>query len=84
MTSSESPDLHCPRLVCLIGAVGLVLAGLAAGYPLPTSERIAWQRHSGMANYLYLDGHAKTLDWSVAVIDMFPDKNVFTDDMSYP
>ncbi|HVX09598.1 MAG TPA: DUF1559 domain-containing protein [Pirellulales bacterium] len=45
---------------------------------------IAWQRHSGMANYLYLDGHAKTLDWSVAVIDMFPDKNVFTDDMSYP
>ena len=45
---------------------------------------IAWQRHSGMANYLYLDGHVKTLDWSAAVIDMFPDKNVFADDMSYP
>jgi prepilin-type processing-associated H-X9-DG protein len=45
---------------------------------------IAWQRHSAMANYLYLDGHVKTLDWSVAVSDMFPDKNVFTDDMSYP
>ncbi|HET6882109.1 MAG TPA: DUF1559 domain-containing protein [Pirellulales bacterium] len=45
---------------------------------------IAWRRHGERANYLYLDGHAKTLDWSVAVIDMFPDKNVFTDDMSYP
>jgi len=45
---------------------------------------IAWQRHGAMANYLYLDGHATTLDWSVAVIGMFPDKNVFTDDMSYP
>jgi prepilin-type processing-associated H-X9-DG protein/prepilin-type N-terminal cleavage/methylation domain-containing protein len=45
---------------------------------------IAFDRHSTMANYLYLDGHVKTLDWSVAVIDMFPDHNVFTDDMSYP
>jgi prepilin-type N-terminal cleavage/methylation domain-containing protein/prepilin-type processing-associated H-X9-DG protein len=45
---------------------------------------IAWRRHSELANYLYLDGHAKTLDWSAAVVDMFPDKNVFTDDMSFP
>lgn len=45
---------------------------------------IAFDRHSAMANYLYLDGHVKTLDWSTAVVDMFPDKNVFTDDMSYP
>ena len=37
-----------------------------------------------IANYLYLDGHVKTLDWDVAVVDMFPDKHVFTDDMSYP
>jgi prepilin-type N-terminal cleavage/methylation domain-containing protein/prepilin-type processing-associated H-X9-DG protein len=45
---------------------------------------IAFQRHASLANYLYLDGHVRTLDWSVAVIDMFPDKHVFTDDMSYP
>lgn len=45
---------------------------------------IAWQRHSMQANYLYLDAHVKTLDWSVAVMAMFPDKNVFVDDMSYP
>ena len=24
---------------------------------------IAWRRHSDLANYLYLDGHAKTLEW---------------------
>lgn len=45
---------------------------------------IAWRRHSSQANYLYLDAHVKTLDWSAAVIEMFPDKNVFVDDMSYP
>lgn len=45
---------------------------------------IAWQRHASVANYLYLDAHVKTLDFGVAVVEMFPDKNVFVDDMSYP
>lgn len=45
---------------------------------------VAWQRHAAQANYLYLDAHVKTLDWGVAVIQMFPDKQVFVDDMSYP
>ncbi|HWB13881.1 MAG TPA: DUF1559 domain-containing protein [Pirellulales bacterium] len=45
---------------------------------------IAFTRHATQANYLYLDGHVRTLDWDAAVIDMFPDKHVFTDDMSYP
>jgi prepilin-type processing-associated H-X9-DG protein len=45
---------------------------------------IAWNRHSGVANYLYLDGHAASLRWEDAVIDMYPDKNVLTADGSYP
>lgn len=45
---------------------------------------IAHDRHSGTANYLYLDGHAATLTWEAAVPDMFPDKNVLTADGSYP
>lgn len=45
---------------------------------------IAWDRHSGVANYLYLDGHVVTLAWDVAVPDMYPDKNVLTEDGSYP
>lgn len=45
---------------------------------------LAWQRHGFQANYLYLDAHVKTLDFSAAVIEMFPDKNMFVDDMSYP
>jgi prepilin-type N-terminal cleavage/methylation domain-containing protein/prepilin-type processing-associated H-X9-DG protein len=45
---------------------------------------IAWDRHSGVANYLYLDGHAATLPWDVAVVDMYPDKVVLTYDGSYP
>lgn len=45
---------------------------------------LAFERHSGAANYLYLDGHARTLRWADAVRDMFPDKHVFTQDMSYP
>jgi prepilin-type processing-associated H-X9-DG protein len=27
---------------------------------------IAWDRHSGVANYLYLDGHAASLRWETA------------------
>jgi prepilin-type N-terminal cleavage/methylation domain-containing protein/prepilin-type processing-associated H-X9-DG protein len=45
---------------------------------------IAWGRHSGVANYLYLDGHVVTLPWETAVVDMYPDKVVLTQDGSYP
>jgi prepilin-type N-terminal cleavage/methylation domain-containing protein/prepilin-type processing-associated H-X9-DG protein len=45
---------------------------------------IAYDRHTSVANYLYLDGHATTRTWSAAVIDMYPDKVVLTQDGSYP
>ena len=45
---------------------------------------IAWDRHTQVANYLYLDGHALSLTWDVAVPDMYPDKVVLTQDSSYP
>jgi prepilin-type N-terminal cleavage/methylation domain-containing protein/prepilin-type processing-associated H-X9-DG protein len=45
---------------------------------------IAYDRHTEAANYLYLDGHAVTLTWDVAVPDMYPDKVVLTQDGSYP
>jgi prepilin-type N-terminal cleavage/methylation domain-containing protein/prepilin-type processing-associated H-X9-DG protein len=45
---------------------------------------VAWNRHTGVANYLYLDGHAVTLRWEEAVADMYPDKVVLTQDGSYP
>jgi prepilin-type N-terminal cleavage/methylation domain-containing protein/prepilin-type processing-associated H-X9-DG protein len=45
---------------------------------------IAYDRHSGSANYLYLDGHADTLTWNDAVIHLFPDGNVLTQDSSFP
>lgn len=45
---------------------------------------IADTRHSGVANYLYLDGHATALRWDDAVIDMYPDKVVLVDDGTYP
>lgn len=48
------------------------------------AEWLAYERHAGFANYLYLDGHAKTLAWDVALSDMFPDKVIFTQDMSFP
>jgi prepilin-type N-terminal cleavage/methylation domain-containing protein/prepilin-type processing-associated H-X9-DG protein len=44
---------------------------------------IAYDRHSQAANYLYLDGHAVTLTWDAAVVDMYPDKVVLTQDGSY-
>jgi prepilin-type N-terminal cleavage/methylation domain-containing protein/prepilin-type processing-associated H-X9-DG protein len=44
---------------------------------------IAFDRHTSVANYLYLDGHAATLAWEVAVPDMYPDKKVLTEDGSY-
>jgi prepilin-type N-terminal cleavage/methylation domain-containing protein/prepilin-type processing-associated H-X9-DG protein len=45
---------------------------------------IASERHSTVANYLYLDTHVATLNWSTAVVDMYPDKVVLTQDGSYP
>jgi prepilin-type processing-associated H-X9-DG protein len=45
---------------------------------------IAYDRHSGVANYLYLDGHVATLAWDTAVPDLFPDGIVLTVDSSYP
>jgi prepilin-type processing-associated H-X9-DG protein/prepilin-type N-terminal cleavage/methylation domain-containing protein len=45
---------------------------------------IAWDRHSGVANYLYLDGHVDTLPWAAAVADMYPDHVVLTADGSFP
>jgi prepilin-type N-terminal cleavage/methylation domain-containing protein/prepilin-type processing-associated H-X9-DG protein len=41
-------------------------------------------RHGGAANYLYLDGHAVPLLWDPAVVDMYPDKRVLTEDGTYP
>ncbi len=45
---------------------------------------IAWDRHIGLANYLYLDGHVVTRTWDAAVADLFPDHVVLTQDGSYP
>ncbi len=45
---------------------------------------IASTRHTQVANYLYLDGHAVTLPWNVALPDMYPDKIVLIQDGSYP
>jgi prepilin-type N-terminal cleavage/methylation domain-containing protein/prepilin-type processing-associated H-X9-DG protein len=45
---------------------------------------IAYRRHAGAANYLYLDGHAVSLTWDLAVPDMYPDKVALTEDGSYP
>jgi prepilin-type N-terminal cleavage/methylation domain-containing protein/prepilin-type processing-associated H-X9-DG protein len=44
---------------------------------------IAFDRHSQVANYLYLDGHAASLSWDDAVPDMYPDKVVLVEDGSY-
>ncbi len=45
---------------------------------------IAGDRHGGAANYLYLDGHVETRVWDDAVVDMYPDNSVLTEDSSYP
>jgi prepilin-type N-terminal cleavage/methylation domain-containing protein/prepilin-type processing-associated H-X9-DG protein len=44
---------------------------------------IAYNRHIQAANYLYLDGHVVTLKWEAAVVDLFPDHVVLTQDSSY-
>jgi prepilin-type N-terminal cleavage/methylation domain-containing protein/prepilin-type processing-associated H-X9-DG protein len=45
---------------------------------------IAFDRHAQAANYLFLDGHAVTLKWEAAIVDLYPDKVVLTEDGSYP
>jgi prepilin-type N-terminal cleavage/methylation domain-containing protein/prepilin-type processing-associated H-X9-DG protein len=45
---------------------------------------IAFDRHTQTANYLFLDGHAVTLPWDIAVPAMYPDGKVLTEDGSYP
>ena len=45
---------------------------------------IADTRHIQVANYLYLDAHAESLSWDIAVPDMYPGKIVLTQDGSYP
>jgi prepilin-type N-terminal cleavage/methylation domain-containing protein/prepilin-type processing-associated H-X9-DG protein len=45
---------------------------------------IAWDRHLQLANYLYLDGHVACLTWDDAVVDMYPDHVVLSQDGSYP
>jgi prepilin-type N-terminal cleavage/methylation domain-containing protein/prepilin-type processing-associated H-X9-DG protein len=45
---------------------------------------IAYKRHTGVANYLYLDGHVIPLTWDAAVGDLFPDHVILTQDSSYP
>ena len=44
---------------------------------------IASNRHSGIANYLYLDGHVVSLAWNDAVVDLYPDKVVLVEDGTY-
>jgi prepilin-type N-terminal cleavage/methylation domain-containing protein/prepilin-type processing-associated H-X9-DG protein len=44
---------------------------------------MAYDRHGGLANYLYLDGHVPTLAWDDAVGDLFPDHMVLTQDSSF-
>ena len=45
---------------------------------------MAYKRHNGAANYLYLDGHVQTMIFDSAIIDMYPDKKVLVDDGSFP
>jgi prepilin-type processing-associated H-X9-DG protein/prepilin-type N-terminal cleavage/methylation domain-containing protein len=45
---------------------------------------IAYTRHTGAANYLFLDGHVSALTWDAALPDLFPDHVILTQDSSYP
>jgi prepilin-type processing-associated H-X9-DG protein len=44
---------------------------------------IAWQRHTRIANYLYLDGHVTAVPWDAAVLDMYPEKGVLIHDATF-
>jgi prepilin-type processing-associated H-X9-DG protein/prepilin-type N-terminal cleavage/methylation domain-containing protein len=45
---------------------------------------LAHDRHTGSANYLFLDGHVETLRWDDAVPRMFPGGTILVQDGSYP
>jgi prepilin-type processing-associated H-X9-DG protein len=45
---------------------------------------IAHDRHTDIANYLYLDGHVLALPLDSAFADMYPDHDVLTQDGTYP
>lgn len=45
---------------------------------------IAYNRHTGTANYLFLDGHVATLSLNDALANLFPDRVVLTQDSSFP
>lgn len=45
---------------------------------------MAYRRHNGAANYLYMDGHVSTMRFDAAIVDMYPDKQVLVEDGSYP
>lgn len=45
---------------------------------------IAYDRHGGVANHLFLDGHVASLPWNDAVKQIYPDGNVLTSDSSFP
>jgi hypothetical protein len=45
---------------------------------------IAHDRRAQAANHLYLDGHSATPRRDDAVIDVYPDKVVLTEDGTYP
>jgi prepilin-type N-terminal cleavage/methylation domain-containing protein/prepilin-type processing-associated H-X9-DG protein len=44
---------------------------------------IAHTRHTQVANYLFLDGHAAVLGWDAAIVDMYPDKVILTADGTF-
>ena len=45
---------------------------------------IARRHHNGTANYLYLDGHARTMSVSNTFVDMYPDTYILKTDGTYP
>jgi prepilin-type processing-associated H-X9-DG protein len=53
--------------------------------PYPDSNRswIAYFRHLGSANYLFLDGHVTPMDWTSSLPYQFPDHTVHTTDGTY-
>ncbi len=45
---------------------------------------LATVRHGASANYLYLDGHVRSMSFEEALPEMFPDRHVLVEDSSYP
>jgi prepilin-type N-terminal cleavage/methylation domain-containing protein/prepilin-type processing-associated H-X9-DG protein len=46
--------------------------------------QIAHDRHVRLANYLFLDGHARTMIWEEALPRLFPDGKVLEKDSTFP